>query len=68
MKKRIAVILICCLFLFCAASCDGGKTEASNDSMTAETTGKATEEIGEPFDPNNEYANDNNAYYSDAWK
>ena len=69
MKKWIVCLLIGCLFLFSATSCDEGKKNNETGGTNApETTGQVTEEPGEPFDPNNEYANDNNAYYNDAWK
>ena len=65
-KKWICAILGC-LLLLVLASCKDDKTNEAG-STESSTTPPKTEDVGEPSDPNNQYAKDNDAYYKDAWK
>ena len=63
MKKMICLLLVC-LMLFVLASCQDDKLPTETTTNAPETSASR----GEPADPNNQYAKDNNAYYVDAWK
>ena len=64
-KKLITLLalLLTCLFLFGLTACQDNE----KNNGTTNQTESVTKDNGEPADPNNQYAKDNNAYYKNSW-
>ena len=58
-------LLLACILLCGLTACNDDAND--KNSGTTNVTEVVTDDPGEPFDPNNQYAKDNNAYYKDSW-